>query len=359
MEIAIVGAGIVGLSTALALKDAGESVVVYERGKPGGGQSAAESRIFRHAHDDRRLAEITRDGRAVWAEWEERFGCELISRDGVVALGDTAIERLRILEEIGGVDARPIEPNEVAEWMPLLAEQPQPAVLDPGGGAIRTSAAIEALSAELGDAIRHGEVISISAIGEDTVEIRTPEERAEFSRLVVCAGHGTAPLARGAGVSLPVTLGAHVRLVFALAGEPPERLACLQDSSGAFPEEGIYAAPLPGNEAYAVGLSETTEAQEDGSLVSPTELRSLAERTVAYVEQALPGLDPEPIAHLHCYVTELPWSEDGLAAWEAGPILFVAGHNLFKQAPGLGRMLAAAAVDDGLDERLRPESQLG
>ena len=359
MEIAIVGAGIVGLSTALALKDAGEAVVVYEGGTPGGGQSAAESRIFRHAHDDRRLVEIARDSRAVWAEWEERFERELISPDGVIALGDSAIERLRILEEAGGVEARRVEPEEVAARLPLLAEHPQPAVFDADGGAIRTRAAIGALRSELGDAIRGGEVISVRATASDTVEVRTPEERAEYSRLVVCAGRGSAALARGAGVSLPVSLGAHVRLTFALAGDPPEQLACLQDSSGAFPEVGIYAAPLPGNEAYAVGLSETTDAQEDGSIAAPGELDALAERTVAYVERALPGLRPKPIGHLHCFVTELPWSEDGLAVWEAGPILFAAGHNLFKQAPGLGRMLARSALGDGLDERLRPEARLG
>ena len=335
-DVAIIGAGIVGLSTALALRDAGESVAVYERGRPGGGQSAAESRIFRHAHDDARLAEMTRNSRAIWAEWEERFDSELISRDGVIALGDSALERLKI-----------------------LAEQPQPAVLDADGGAIRTVAAIDALAAELGNSVRFGEAISVRASGDEAVEVRTPTERAEHARAVVCAGSGTPALARTIGLSLPVVHGAHVRLMFPVAGEPPERLACLQDSSGAFPEVGIYAAPLPGNAAYAVGLSETSEAKEDGSLPDPDELGRLAERTVAYVEEALPGLEPRPNGHLHCFVTELPWSEDAFAVWEAGPIHFVAGHNLFKQAPGLGRLLADAARGEGLDERLLPASKLG
>ena len=38
-----------------ALTEQGASVAVYERGVPGNGQSGGESRIFRHAHDDRRL----------------------------------------------------------------------------------------------------------------------------------------------------------------------------------------------------------------------------------------------------------------------------------------------------------------
>ena len=37
----------------------------------------------------------------------------------------------------------------------------------------------------------------------------------------------------------------------------------------------------------------------------------------------------------------------------------MAGHNLFKQAPGLGRALAHAALGDALPGELRPEAELG
>jgi sarcosine oxidase len=61
----------------------------------------------------------------------------------------------------------------------------------------------------------------------------------------------------------------------------------------------------------------------------------------------------------HCWVTQLPWGEDGLAVWEADGVLFPVGHNLFKQAPGLGRKLAATADGEPLPELLRPEARLG
>ncbi len=356
--VAVVGAGIAGLCAAYALRELGVGVRVYESGVPGNGQSGGEGRVFRHAHDDPRLVAFARDSRRLYDEWGERLGAELVSGDGAVALGDRIEERLRVLEAVG-VPARRIDREELATRQPLLAAYDGPAMLDEAGGAIRTTAAIAALSGALGDALVADEVISVRPTGRGTVEVRAGGARSEHERVVVCAGRGTARLARAVGVALPVRLAAHARLTFAVRGEPPARLACLQDSSGAFGEVGTYAAAGPGNTRYGVGLSQTVDTQEDGSLLDPGSLAALAERASAYVRRALPGLDPEPVGHRHCWVTELPWSEDGVAVWEAEGILFLAGHNLYKQAPGLGQALARAAAGDGLLDDLRPQARLG
>nr|WP_255396344.1 FAD-dependent oxidoreductase [Kocuria sp. CNJ-770] len=42
-RVAVVGAGIVGLATAHALRARGADVTLYESGPPGGGQSAGQS----------------------------------------------------------------------------------------------------------------------------------------------------------------------------------------------------------------------------------------------------------------------------------------------------------------------------
>jgi sarcosine oxidase len=357
-DIGVIGAGIVGLSTAYALHERGASVRVYESGRPGGGQSGGEARIFRHAHDDPRLVEFARESRAVWDEWAERLRVELVSRDGVVAIGPAAERRLAVLERVGGVPARAIGQSALAERLPLLALYEGPAMLDEAGGAIRVRAAVAGLARELDDVLVNDEVISLRPTGWGTVEVRGGGVRAEHSRVVVCGGAGTARLARGVGLSLPVSLAAHARVTFDVRNES-DRLACLQDGSGEFGEAGAYAAALPGNHRYAVGLAETVAARDDGSFVDPDSLASLADRAAAYVRRALPGLDPEPVEYVHCWVTELPWDEDAMAVWGAGDILFVAGHNLFKQAPALGRTLARAALGEELTAELRPEAELG
>jgi sarcosine oxidase len=82
------------------------------------------------------------------------------------------------------------------------------------------------------------------------------------------------------------------------------------------------------------------------------------ERTTAYVARALPGLVPEPVEVRHCWVTDLPWNHDGMAAWQAGGVTFFAGNNLFKHAPAVGRALADACGGAPLGE-LHPEARLG
>ena len=358
-RVAVVGAGIVGLCTGYQLLRRGVDVTVYEQGVPGNSQSGGVSRVLRFAHDDPRLVRATRHARRLYGQWGAELGVRMVSDDGVLALGPTVPARLEALQA-ACVGARALASPEVAEVLPPLAGYEGPAMLDTEGGSIDTVATISALARALGERLWPEEVLSLRPIeGSDAVEVRSGGTTEVFDRVVVAAGRGTPHLARGIGLSLPVRQGVHVRLTFEVRGEALTRMPALLDSSDAFGETGIYAAAVPGNTAYGLGLSQSTPVSEDGALAAPDELADLAERARTYVSRALPGLDPDPSDVRHCWVTELPWGPDGMAVWHAGGVLVVAGHNLFKHAPNLGGQLAHAACTGELDPDLLPESRLG
>ncbi|MFI7481495.1 NAD(P)/FAD-dependent oxidoreductase [Kocuria sp. M1R5S2] len=364
-RVAVVGAGIVGLAAAHALRARGADVTLCEPGPPGGGQSAGRSRIFRHAHDDPRLVALVARSRSLWREWEHEFGVELVSRDGAVAIGDGVEDKLRTLEPFDGIPVRRLDPGELHDRLPLLAGYEGPAMLDVDGGAIRTVAAVGALVSRLEGTMLREHVISVGRRTSGGVEVRTGTTARTFDHVVLCAGRGTAALARGAGIDVPVALGAHVRLTFATRATPARGgtaaagLPTFQDGSGTFGETGAYGAPDPDGRHFSVGLSADTDAAPDGALADPSELAALADRTVDYVRRALPGLEPAPVDHVHCWVTRLPWGDDGVGIWSADGITALAGHNLFKQAPVLGEALAGTALTGTVPQDLRPGQRLG
>lgn len=359
MRVAVIGAGIVGLSAAAALADRGATVTVVERGTPGTGQSGGSGRIFRHAHDDPRLVDHAQRSLRIWRAWEERFGTQLVSSDGAVAVGPAVRRRADVLTEAGVAAARLVDGGDVPRFLPVSAGYDGPALVDPTAGAIRTRAAIGSLVGLLRERLVTDEVYAVAPRPGGTVEVVAGGSTTRFDHVVICAGRDTARLARNLGCTPPVTLEAHIRFAFGVREAGMQRMACLQDASGQYGEVSAYGTAQPGSAAYAVGVSRAIAVTDHGSITDADAFTRARHETCEYIRRALPGLDPQPIGSRACWITRLPWGDDGVAVWQEGNVHIVAGHNLFKLAPWIGTAVADAVIDGELSDDLRPDAQLG
>jgi sarcosine oxidase len=338
-DVAVVGAGIVGLSTAYALSLRGVDFRLFEAARPGAGQSAGRTRIFRHGHSRPELVRLAVESRLVWDEWEPRLGASMLGREGVIVTGPPASERERLLAE-AGVPCRLIGPREQERALPIFRAAEGEALLDEPGGSIDVRASIEALSRAVGDRLTLGQVLRVG--DPDRPVLETSEGIWEAGRAIVCAGAGVRELASGLGLDVPVSIGCHARATFRVhRRDAGGALPSLQDLSGAH-DETVYAGPVPREAAYVVGLSGPDNQVPAGH----GGVDALVRRIRGYVEAALPGLDPEPIDVRLCLTTMLPEGGDTFRIWRSGGVLVLAGDNLFKFGPVLGRLLAGAALGE-------------
>ena len=333
----MVGAGVVGLSTTYALQQRGVDVRCFEAGRPGAGQSAGRTRIFRHAHDRPELVGFAAESGDAWSEWERAFGVRLLGREGLVVTGAPAAERGRILAE-AGLPHRFVGRDEQARLLPVLDPPESEALLDEAGGSTDVRAAVGALSAAVAERLVPAQVFRVDPAGL----LETSEGLWQAERVIVCAGAGLRGLTYGLGLEIPMSVACHARATFAVHGDHAgRRLPALQELSGDYGEI-VYGGPIPGEDRYVVGLGGPDSVVPEGE----EGVDRLVDRIAAYARRALPGLDPDPVDVRLCLVTGLSDRHDDFRLWRTGAALVLAGDNLFKFAPLLGHVLAGAAAGE-------------
>jgi sarcosine oxidase len=342
--VSVIGAGVIGLAVAATLRDRGVDVVCFERGEPGEGQSAGRTRQFRHLHADPELIALAVRARALWLEWEELFGRTLLGNEGALRAGATRdeLEALRAAR----VPAVEVDRYEARDLFPIGTLADAMLLFDPRAGALRAHEAAAALVGHIGGGLRRADVSSIAVDG-DSVTLETSDGVHHSGRCVVCAGAGTDRLVRPLGLDVHQLRQAHVRLTFRAKVAPRRPLPCFSDRSAAA-DEVVYALSDLGDR-YAVGLADVFTYPEiddlAGDLPDGVDVSSQRRRIIGYVRRVLVGLDPEPIGEVFRLTTTLPdCPDDGYRVWSQGPLVAVAGPNLFKFAPVIGEQLAAAVT---------------
>jgi sarcosine oxidase len=354
VEVAVVGAGIVGLATTDALLRRGTRALCLAGGHPGHGQSAGAARGFRHLHADPAQTALAVRSAAAWRRLEERAGAEILERGGALHLRPDPEADAAALRA-AGVEARVLDAAGARRRLPWLAGDAGPALFDPGGGAVRARPAISALARFAGDALVRARVEAIEPGGASLV-LRTTAGDVRCERCVVCAGTGTERLVAPVGIALDRERRVALRLTFPVRSRAAGPVPVWGDPTERYGERA-YGTP-EGPERYAVGLQDVSPPIDDPqaeAVPGGADLTAVRARLLAYVRAAFPGLEPHPVDAVLRLTTALRGrGDDAFGLWERGGVLAFAGHNLFKHAAMLGELLADAALGGDRDPVLDP-----
>jgi sarcosine oxidase len=347
-RVTVVGSGIVGMATTLALSNRGIDVVCLEAGEPGGGQSKGPVRIFRMAHATPRLTGLAKRARRGWTAWEPAVGRELIGDHGAVIVGERA-EAMRTNLELAGLASEVLSPEEARERAGVGVAPGESVLYDPAAGNICAGAVMSYLTEATA---RHREIARLEIVAgrPDGLDLMSADGVWTTDHLVVCAAEGTPALAGQLGLDLRATFYRHSRFAFPMR-DPTRRPACLLDAGG---PESVYGLVVGSSGRYAIGLSGDTDYPTDQ--VSADEASHLSYlRLRAHVAERMPDLESEAVAELRCTFQRTPLlgGGDDIGVWAQPNATVCFGNNLFKFAPVLGEMLADAAISGVVPEPLR------
>jgi len=243
VDVAVVGAGVVGLAVAAALAGRGRDVVVLERHDDVAGEGTSRNSEVIHAGlyypPDSIKARTCREGRArlyarcrEWRVPHRRIGKLVVAQDAAEC---GALERLAALGRANGAPGlRILDARAVAAREPDV--RAHAALLSPDSGIVDAHAYARSFQAE---AERHGAAVALRT------ELLGVDASSAGHRLDVRSG-GARQQIRAAAVVNAAGLAAD--RVCALAGLDPDRLGCR-----IHPCKGDYFALAPGRPAPASG----------------------------------------------------------------------------------------------------------
>jgi sarcosine oxidase len=322
-EIAVVGAGVVGLATAHALARAGRDVVVYEQYERGhtSGSSHGRSRIFRLAYPEVEWVRLAQEALEGWRELEAEAGRELLVLNGMLELmRDPATGSRRALEECG-VDCRLLEPAEASKRFGVSPPEGMTILLQPDAGIVYADRALAAFARDV-PVEERARVESLDELDADAV--------------VVAAGPWARALLAGVGIDLPVVETCETVAYFRLDGNVPPVVAEIANGHGFYsladPEYGLKV----GHHKSGSRADPDEEQRPDEDVV-----RALA----AWAAERFELAEREPAAVETCFYTST--ADERFVLERHGRIVVgsaCSGHG-FKFAPAVGARLAALAVE--------------
>jgi sarcosine oxidase len=312
---AVVGAGIIGLSAARALREDGFAVTVYERDRVGSqlASSLGRSRIYRRSYREQDYVRLAR--RAI-EEWQ-RLDAGLLRNTGLLEYG-SGIELHAAAMDACGEEYQWLESGEAGMLFPE-AHFPEPVLYDHMAGAVMADDALRRLAE--GVDVREGQLVA------------DPREL-EADVVVACPGSWL-----GRMFGLP--LRPRIEQVTYFAGAPDTRPSVIDH--GARHRRLHYGVIAPGV-GYKVGEDGARPEVWDPDRSDRPVEALLQERLIAHVRHAFPGLDPRPLHSESCLYTMSPDGDFVLDRIDGVIVCGGDSGHAFKFGPLLGRLIADLAA---------------
>jgi sarcosine oxidase len=326
-EVAVVGAGVVGLATAYELSRAGHDVVVYEQFAVGHdqGSSHGRSRIFRLAYAEPEWVQLAQEAFAGWRRWERETGEQLLELNGLLEIVRDLDESSAPTLDRCGVAWERLDGAEVERRFPARVPEGSFAMFQPEAGIARADRTLAALAPAVD--VREG--------------TRVPRLAEVDAEIVVCAGGSWArELLAAEGIKLPVRVTRETVAYFRLS-DPRPLPSVVSYKPDRF-EHDMYALADP-DYGLKVGVHHAGAEVEPGGVGEPDP--ELVARAEAWVSEVFPLCEPRAAHAQTCLYTTT--TDERFLLERHGRIVVgsaCSGHG-FKFAPAVGTRLAALAAE--------------
>jgi sarcosine oxidase len=356
VDVAIVGAGVVGAAAAREIARQGLTVAVLEQFEAGHdrGSSHGTSRIFRLSYPDERYVRLAQAALAGWRELEQEHGGELLVTTGSLDLGAFAALNARALSACGA-EFRIVTGRDAADRWPIHLDADEQALHQPDAGTLLSDRCLAALlegARNAGAVVRDGSPVRAIALERTSVVLQTSGATVAARAVVVAAGAWTARLLAPLGIDLPVVT---TRETVAHFQAPRSReIPCVIDDTAPTGEiDGLLRA---GSLTYAVaspGVGIKVGLHHSGPVADPDvdghPDPSVVRWASAWISRRFPDALAEPVSADTCLYTNT--ADESFVLERHGRVIVASacsGHA-FKFAPALGRTIAGLtteALDD-------------
>jgi glycine/D-amino acid oxidase-like deaminating enzyme len=213
-DVVIVGAGLMGCSSAFQLARRGLKVAVVEKESIGAGSTGRSSAIVRQHYSNELTARMALYGAHVFRHFDEEVGGECgFEQTGFLALVPQAdragLEANVALQQSVGIETSVLSPEELLEVLPgvetsdiaVAAYEPRSGYADPH---LTVNGYADAARRHGAQFFLDSEVTGIRFSGDRVVGVDTPVHQLDAPIVVNCAGPWGARIAQMANVSVPI-----------------------------------------------------------------------------------------------------------------------------------------------------------